>query len=204
MSIPAIPLATLLDGRRLWRGRRDAQPPSHIPTGWSTLDAALPANGWPEAALTEILHACDGLGEIHLLWPALAQLSQAGKRVVLVAPPYPPHAPAWEAAGLVLSRITIIEAPHEHAAWAMEQCLRSGDCAAVLGWLGQADDRTLRRLQLATATGHALGFVFRPSHALAQASPATLRLEVQPGWLRIHKCRGRAPLAPLAYSYASS
>ena len=48
----------------------------------------------------------------------------------------------------------------------------------------------LRRLQLAAREGQALAFLFRPLVALRQASPAPLRIEIQPDGLRLRKCRG--------------
>lgn len=200
------PLNTLIDARRLWRGPAPKpETPSAAPTGHLELDAALPSGGWPESALSELLLAADGIGEITLLLPTLVRLTQQGRAVVWVAPPYRPYAPALARAGVDLGRLHVIEAG-EQAPWALEQCLRSQACAAVLGWLPRADDRCLRRLQVAAETGHALGFVFRPESAAHNPSPAALRLHLQSGLLRVLKCRGgiaptRAfplPVAPLA------
>jgi hypothetical protein len=81
------------------------------------------------------------------------------------------------------------------ALWAAEQCLRSGACNAVLCWPQQADDRALRRLQVAAETGQALGFAFRPMKAALNPSPAALRiaLDASPRQLRVLKCRGGNP-----------
>ncbi|TAM97725.1 MAG: translesion DNA synthesis-associated protein ImuA [Rhodanobacteraceae bacterium] len=194
-----VALDSLIRDRRVWRGQPAALPPGAQPTGWPELDAVLPTRGWPEAALSEILIPVDGVGELRLALPTLARLTQHGERVVVVAPPYVPYAPAWQAAGVDWRHISIVAAPPEERAWAMEQCLRSGSCAAVLGWLPDADDRMLRRLQVAADTGRALGFLFRDRTALGNPSPAALRIEVAPGQLRIHKCRGGNPPAPIAF-----
>ncbi len=84
----------------------------------------------------------------------LAALTQADKPVLLVAPPYRVNAPAWQAAGLRLSQLHVLEAPAKDALWAMEQALRAGCCGAVLGWPMQADDQELRRLQVAAEAGN--------------------------------------------------
>lgn len=186
-------LDALLDGRRLWKGRAAAAaPPAHA-TGLAALDHALPGGGWPSAALSEILYPAEGVGELRLVWPALARLSQAGERIVLVAPPHLPFAPAWQAAGVVLERLHLVNAavPRE-ALWAAEQCLRSGSCGAVLCWPQRADDRALRRLQVAAETGRTLALAWRPMEAARNPSPAALRLaiEVAPPALRVLKCRG--------------
>lgn len=192
-----VALEGLLAQRRVWKGHaRSTVAIAPQSTGWDELDAALPTAGWPEAALSELLLPADGVGELQLLWPALARLSQRKDAVIaLVCPPYRPYPPAWHAAGIRLSALQVITAgnPRE-ALWATEQCLRSGACSAVLGWPRQADDRALRRLQVAAETGQASGFVFRPMKAAANPSPACLRLLLEaPGRLRVLKCRGGLP-----------
>lgn len=193
-------IADLLAEQRVWRGQPARLTPGQHPTGLEALDAALPAGGWPEAALSEILLPADGMGEIQLLLPTLARLTRANRHVVLVSPPYVPYAPAWHAAGVDLTRLGIVTAPAHDAAWAMEQALRSGGCGAVLGWLRHADDRSLRRLQVAAGTGNALGFVFRDRAALANPSPAALRLEVGVGQIHVRKCRGSNPPPAVAFA----
>lgn len=189
---------SLLRDPRLWRGQDNPPPPpSRHATGFTALDDALPAGGWPEASLVEILFSADGLGELSLLLPTLAALSSDDRPVLVVAPPYRVYAPAWQAAGLRLSQLHVLDANPKDALWAMEQALRAGCCGAVLGWPMQADDNSLRRLQVAAETGQTPGFAFRPMGALSNPSPAALRLslrgtESHPE-LRILKCRGALP-----------
>jgi len=189
---------SLLRDPRLWRGQDNPPPPrSRHATGFTTLDDALPAGGWPEASLVEILFSADGLGELSLLLPALAALSTDDRSVLVIAPPYRVYAPAWQAAGLQLSHLHILDANPKDALWAMEQALRAGCCGAVLGWPMQADDNSLRRLQVAAETGQTPGFAFRPMGALSNPSPAALRLSLRGTdahpELRILKCRGALP-----------
>lgn len=200
-----VALDELLDARRIWRGRPVAAPASAQPTGHAALDAALPTGGWPHGALSELLLPEPGLGELSLLWPALAQLSQAQGEIVLVDPPCVPFAPAWRAAGVVLDRLHLLQPPLKQALWAVEQCLRSGACAAVVFWPQRVDDRALRRLQVAAESGRSLGFALRPVEAAANPSPAALRIAVDrvPRQLRVLKCRGGlAPPQPIAFSRA--
>ena len=191
-------IESLLRDPRLWRGQDNPPPPpSRHATGFTALDDALPAGGWPEASLVEILFSADGLGELSLLLPTLAALSSDDRPVLVVAPPYRVYAPAWQAAGLRLSQLHVLDANPKDALWAMEQALRAGCCGAVLGWPMQADDNSLRRLQVAAETGQTPGFAFRPMGALSNPSPAALRLslrgtESHPE-LRILKCRGALP-----------
>ena len=185
-----VSIDSMLADRRLWRGPSTPGPAAREPTGHAALDAALPGGGWPEHALTELLLAADGIGELGLLLPTLARLTRAGRPVVWVDPPYRPYAPALARAGIDLARLHVVDTDGRETAWAIEQCLRSQACGAVLGWPLRADDRTLRRLQVAAETGQALGFVFRPLAAARNPSPAALRLQLEPGRLQILKCRG--------------
>lgn len=178
------------------------RPPASVyPTGLAALDAVLPSGGWPEAALSEILMAKDGVGELQLVLPTLARLSKAGERIVLVAPPYTPYPHAWQNAGVDLRLLSVIQAEERDALWAVEQCLRSGSCGAVLCWPRKADDRALRRLQVAAETGQTLAFAWRALSEAINASPAALRLavEAKPAQVRVLKCRGGlAHPAPIA------
>ncbi|MHA4967315.1 translesion DNA synthesis-associated protein ImuA [Pseudomonas extremorientalis] len=187
-----VALDTLFNGGRVWKGRPAAPPSSVHPTGLAALDAVLPTGGWPEAALSEILMAKEGVGELQLVLPTLARLSKAGERIVLVAPPYTPYPHAWQNAGVDLRLLSVIQAEERDALWAVEQCLRSGSCGAVLCWPRKADDRALRRLQVAAETGQTLAFAWRALSESVNSSPAALRLavEAKPAQVRVLKCRG--------------
>lgn len=199
MKLADTPLSTLLQRPDLWRGDALARPAREgVASGFADLDAALPGGGWPRGALTELLPRGMGVGELSLLLPALAALEADAGWIALVAPPWLSHAPAWQAAGVSLSRLLVVRAAPRDAPWACEQLLASGACAALLAWLPQVDARALRRMQLAVAGRRSLGFVFRPAAAAASASPASLRLALAAGTsgleVRILKRRG-PPLA---------
>ena len=196
-------LDSLLAARTLWHaGRSAAIAADGESTGHAALDALLPQGGWPRRALTELLLPADGVGELSLLLPTLARCTRAGERVAVIAPPYLPYAPAWQAAGVDLAQLCIVDASPRDALWAFEQCLRSGACAAVVGWPQQADARSLRRLQVAADSGQCLGFALRDRRHLANPSPAALRLEAVRdargiAW-RVRKCRG-GPLPAMPF-----
>lgn len=171
-------LAELLRHPALWRGGAGA--PDTVPTGFRALDARLPGGGWPLATLVELLVPAAGVGEVRLLLPALRRLLSAGTQprwVAWLAPPHLPYAPALAEAGLDPARMLVVR-PRAGVdrLWAMEQALRSGACAAVLGWTGEARDPMLRRLKLAAAEGATPAFLLRPAAHRCQASPAALRL----------------------------
>ena len=200
-----VELEGLLAARTVWHaGRSVASAVDGVPTGHAALDALLPQGGWPRRALTELLLPADGVGELSLLLPTLARCTREGACVAMVAPPYLPYAPAWQAAGVDLAHLQLVDAAPRDALWAFEQCLRSGACAAVLGWPLQADAQALRRLQVAADSGECLGFALRARRHAANPSPAALRLEaVREGqgdiaW-QVRKCRG-GPLPARAFA----
>lgn len=187
---------------QVWQGRAAPVAAPAQPTGWPRLDAALPAGGWPDAALTEILIPADGVGELQLLMPTLARLTQTDRPVLLIAPPYAPCVAGWRTRGVDMAHVEIVAADEQRTLWAMEQSLRAGCCSAVLGWPRQIEERQLRRLQVAADSGRALAFVFRDRKHAVQASPAALRIEIEtrPAQLRVRKCRGGpVPAQPIAF-----
>ncbi len=194
------PLHALLKNPAVWYAGRNAQNMQALPTGHAFLDRQLPGGGWPARALTEILVTQPGVGELQLVLPALARLSTNSECawITWIAPPHLPYPPALEQAGLDLSRVLVVhpKTPCD-SLWAMEQALRSGTCAAVLAWVDAIDDRSLRRLQLAAEAGSTWSVLFRPADAALQASPAALRLALEPEdnetWIRVVKSRGGRP-----------
>ena len=97
-----VALAEVLARGDVWRGDTLASlPAAAIPSGHAELDAELPGGGWPRGNLVELLVDRSGFGEMSLLLPALARLSQAGGWLALVTPPWRPHAPAGEVAEII-------------------------------------------------------------------------------------------------------
>jgi protein ImuA len=196
----------ILRNPAIWRVGQVAQGTYQgVSTGYSTLDQALPEGGWPAGALTELLVHETGTGELSLLTPALRAVCAQGKGIALVAPPYLPHARAWDTAGIPLDRLLVIDAEGAELLWSAEQILRSGECGTVLVWAKAAgralDYRALQRLHLAAAKGDALCIVYRTAGAQATPSPAPLRLklEAQGGALQVQiiKCRGALRAKPI-------
>jgi cell division inhibitor SulA len=200
-------LQQVLHNPAIWRAQQlaDAQRCRNdkgVTTGFAAVDALLPDGGWPLGALSELLVDTSGMGELSLLLPALRQLCRQERGIALLAPPWLPQARVWEADGIPLAKLLLVESSGADLLWSAEQCLRSGECGAVLLWgpaAGRAlDHRALQRLQLAAVAGNALCFLFRPCSAAANPSPAPLRLKLtaHDGCLQIHCLKRRgAPLA---------
>ncbi|RQO38477.1 translesion DNA synthesis-associated protein ImuA [Herminiimonas sp. KBW02] len=174
-----------------------------VPSGYQALDRELPNGGWPPSVLIELLMAQPGIGELRLLAPALARLTQADKTVILLGPPHIPYPAALEDLGIRLKKLILIETdkPADRI-WAIEQTLKSASFGALLCWLPQARTDHLRRLQLAAAGGEGLSFVFRPLNTQDTSSPAPLRIACQPaaaGRMSVELIKRRGPIhaAPL-------
>jgi len=195
-------LEQILQRHPVWRGGALSSGPPALPTGFAALDRELPGGGWPAGALTELLGARAGIGELQLVLPALAALSWAGKRIVWLAPPHLPYAPALAAAGIDLAQLALVRAPgRRDALWAAEQVLRAGSCHALLAWFPNARYEELRRLAVAAEASRAWVALFRPPQAAPGASPAALRMLLEPSSneisVRILKRRGAPAAAAL-------
>lgn len=204
-------LDKLLENPRLWRGSSRGDGYRGLASGYPRLDRHLPGGGWPPHALTEILLEHYGTGELKLLMPALARLSQAENDateagwITWVAPPFEPYPPALLQWGINLSRVLIVR-PKEaaEALWAAEQALSSGNCAAVLLWSSLLNDAASRRLQLAAEKGRSWAIAFRSLKALPQSSAAALRIRISSGErgtdIGILKSRGGRPAVVKDYA----
>nr|WP_255581590.1 translesion DNA synthesis-associated protein ImuA [Cupriavidus sp. AU9028] len=176
-------------------------------TGHAALDAELPGGGWPLGAVTELLHADCGIGELRLVRPTLQSLTAAGRRVAMIGPPCPPNAIALTAWGLPPHLLYWIrtdqqkaqrparpaarrahgnraaarlDAPDADMVWAAEQVLRSQAFGAVLVWLPSARPEAVRRLQVLAQASESVVWLWRPATALRESSPAVLRLLLAP------------------------
>ncbi len=180
----------------IWRSSQDrGLHRESIPSGFSTLDAKLPGDGWPLGTLTEILYEGPGIGELRLVMPALAHLSRQGRWLVWISPPHIPYAPALADHGVDLSRVMLIETGSPaQSAWAAEQALSTRDTGAVLSWSSALNDRALRRLQLAAEAGGSWGLLFGLAERARQSSAAALRVQLRSSAegvvVHVLKCRG--------------
>jgi hypothetical protein len=195
-------LAAVLANPAIWRGGDCAPEPAAMPSGFPELDAVLPGRGWPTGALTEILLAREGIGEIRLTLPALVRLQAGHRDVVWIAPPHVPYAPGLVATGLDLAQLLIVRCRSlADQLWAYEQALRAPECGAAFAWLPSHDDRVLRRLAVAAREGGTWGVLWRRpgQQAIATAAPLRLALASQEHRLavRVLKRRGGGVARPV-------
>jgi hypothetical protein len=194
-------LEAVLEHPAVWRGNECARVLNALPTGFAELDAQLPGSGWPTGAITEIYSERAGVGELKLVTPAAARLTQAQRWITMVAPPHVPYAPAFASQGIRLQHLLLVRPEAaEDKLWAAEQALAASCCGAVLLWQDHVNERALRRLQLAAESASTALFLFR-SARVAPASPAALRLHVARAdgrtIVRILKRRGGGLPAPI-------
>ena len=177
-------MATLPAIKNVWRASEMSPSVAHgLDSGFDTLDKQLPGGGWPTGMLTELITRHAGVGELRLLVPVLRRLTQAGKVVILLAPPLIPYAPALASFGIDLDYLIIIQANNAaDRLWAVEQTLKSASFGALLAWLPERRTRPehLRRMQLAAQTATGPVFLFRELDAQFSPSPAPLRLLLLP------------------------
>jgi len=194
--------ASLENHPLLWRGGQLARGVHCLNTGYDCLDTALPGHGWPLGAVTEFVHAVAGCGELSLVLPALARLSQQDHWVTMVDPPWIPCPSALHGHGLVLDKLLLITTKNRRESlWACEQVVRGMPGGALLAWPDELSFAELRRFQIAANDTQQTIFLFRNETAAGTPSPAALRLQLTPDEadLRISvlKCRGQRPLSDI-------
>jgi len=184
-------------------GRTSAQT---VASGFARLDAELPDGGWPRGALSELLLAHPGVGEMRLLAPALVATQRDGRLVMLFDPPAALAAAALATLGFAVDELLVVVTRSglgRDGLWALEQALKSGHVGAIVAWLPQRlRAERLRRLQLAAHRHDGVAFVLREAAAAARPTAAPLRVALHAGGadrveLRILKRRGPPLESPL-------
>lgn len=182
----------------LWRGKQVSHRIHTLSTGHTALDEVLPGNGWPIGAATELVNDTAGCGELSLLLPVLARLSQENHSIAMIDPPWIPYPSALHGRGLALEKLLLIRTQNKsESLWACEQVVRGIPGGAMLAWPENLSFGELRRLQLAAKTTRQTVFLFRDQKTASTSSPATLRLQLTADdgdlQIRVLKCRGQRP-----------
>ncbi len=191
-------LESLLNHGQLWHGKGLHTKGFHS-TGFSELDGVLPHGGWPQDAIIELISPAPGLGDMALVLPELARLSQQEGIVACITPPWLLHGPMLEESGVCLERLLCVpsaaDEPQESKRrslqkakkstlnslksqqWAAEQIIKSGGCNGLLYW--QAKPLPFihyRRLQMLCGQFHCPVFMFHQSAPIN--SPSSVRLKI--------------------------
>ena len=182
----------------LWRGTQVSHQVHTLGTGHANLDKALPGNGWPVGAVTELVNDTAGCGELSLLLPVLARLSQEGHWIAMVDPPWIPYPSALHGRGLVLEKLLLVRTKDRaESLWACEQVVRGISGGAMLAWPDGLSFSEVRRLQLAAERTQKTVFLFHDGKTASPSSPAALRLQLTADdgdlQIKVLKCRGQRP-----------
>jgi hypothetical protein len=189
-QIHSASLSSVLHHPRVWQASQSpTSKVAGISTGFVALNRELPEAGWSCGALVEIHHAADGIGELSLLLPALATITQQRRSIAWILHGQQaciPNAQALLQAQVELSKLVVVRAPQlADYYWACEQAMRSGAFSAVVCALDmQMDYAQLRRLQLACVHGGTVGFALRPAvlsqHSQDESALQQTMLQYQP------------------------
>jgi len=153
-----------------------------IPTGMPALDELLPGGGWPKAGLVEITVPDEHTDAISLLLPALTRLSQQGRWLVMVTPPWQPRARVFTAAGMNTSRVLQVNPhPGRSGLWTVESMMRTGNCSIVMAWPTCATELMEKKLKKAATMGKTPAILFRREGMSAHNSIADVRLKLEVG-----------------------
>ena len=164
--------------------RKDA---AAMSLGVSDMDSRLPWGGLPRGALHEIFAAdvndtgaatgfCAALAALFLksrpglvLWCEDARTLDAGGL----------YAPGLARFGLAPEQLVAVRATRDaDVLWAMEEGLRAGGLAAVIGELNGISLTASRRLQLAAEEGRVAAMLLRPCNAAPPPSAAVTRWRI--------------------------
>ena len=163
----------------LWQGHNSHFRPDTITTGFHELDKLLPHRGWPLGSTVEILTSQCGAGELRLLLPTMAALTQQGFYIAWIAPPYIPYAPSLLQHNIDIRYIVVIDKQitETNQLWSMEKLLACEKCGMALMWPTSYTTKNIRRLQLAAEKGNSLGVLYPRLHH--PYSPAAIRISLQ-------------------------
>ena len=172
--------ALALHHRNAWESNASKGSSLVIPTGSPALDEILPGGGWPKAGLVEITVPDEHTDAISLLLPALVRLSQQGRWLVMVTPPYQPRARLLTAAGMNTSKVLQVNPhPGRSGLWTVESLMRTGNCSVVMAWPSCATELMAKKLKKAATAGKTPAILFRQEGMPACTSIADVRLKLE-------------------------
>jgi len=147
--------------------------------GVDEIDTVLPWGGLPRACVHEVAAADISAAAAGFCAVLLARLANESGTVAWCRRKDGLYGPGLAAFGLDTDRLIVVRArTDKDVFWAMEEGLRSGSLAAVLGEIGRAEPIALRRLQLAAETGGVTALLLRPAGAAIVSGSVTSRWRV--------------------------
>ena len=148
-----------------------------VSTGNPEFDQLL-GHGWQPGTLVEWI-GTPGCGATTLAL-ILARSVYRSRTLAIVDRHRAFYPPAASASGIDLARTMIVQpTTARDYDWSLIQILRSSGISAVLTWPDNANQKMLRRWQLAAEHGGTLGLLIRPLDAVKDSSWARTRLLVE-------------------------
>ncbi len=155
-------------------------PPGALALGAPEIDGALPWGGLPRASLHEIIGG-DGAAS-GFCAALLARLAGDRGSVLWCRRGRDLYGPGLAAFGLDPGRLIVVRGrTPTDVLWAMEEGLRSGGLAAVLGETDGIGPTAARRLQLAAEAGCVTALLLRPAHGKTAPAVTRWRVSAAPG-----------------------
>lgn len=162
----------------------DYDQPACLSSGFQGLDE-LTAGGWQQGGIVELLSKTGGCGELRLLLPALATLTQSAGLVTLVGAPQRIHTPAWAISGVEVTRLQCIYPQQARDILvAVDTALDQHHNGAVVAWIQHAlPEAVIRYLQRKAQASNSCVFFLRASQDPVESKNGSslLRLFVMPG-----------------------
>jgi hypothetical protein len=180
--MPSAAIKQLLKNNRIWQASEKQRARPALSSGYQALDEKLHYSGWPQGAVSELLLAANGCGELRLLAPLMAKLSQQSGYLCWINPPYQPYAPALSYLGININKLIIIHTRSNlDTIWTAQQAMNSKACSLVLTWLPKKSlSKEMRKLCLAAENSQCWGVTLRHQSLAEASSPAALRIVLQP------------------------
>lgn len=135
-----------------------------INLGWGQVDNAFPESSFPTGAVHEFL--CSGTGNLAassgFISGMLATLMGKNGAIAWISSARTLFPPALKRFGIEPDRVIFVDLQKERdVAWAIEEALKCGALAAVVGEIKEISFTTSRRLQLAVEESQVTGFLIR-------------------------------------------
>ncbi len=192
-------LTQLHNDHQIWHGNSHSTAVNTLTTGYSKLDKYL-NGGLPDNSVIEI-QSINGIGELRLIIPYLAQKAQAAKLLTFIAPPSNICSQMLASSGIEASQVLVLNTQKQQdTLWSVEQCLKSGCVGAIVLWHQQFTSAQIKRFKLAAQQGQASLIIIRPQPHLSLSLPVQLSLQLAPHahglMVTINKQLGFWPKAP--------
>ena len=149
----------------------------NVSSGYRALDKRLDG-GWPAYGVVELAPENLGIGELRLLQPVLSRLAVLRPLQAWVSVPAC-LMPAYLTAASRDRGLIISPPDRKHTCWVVEQLLLSACCSMIVCWIDEISPAQAKRLQVAAKESQTLMFLIRPSIALSQSLPISMRVQLE-------------------------